>query len=235
VIAVISIFYWNRSTASAGEPESSTTVQPKYIGKLKFLALGDSYTIGESVAPSDRWPNQLAAQIRDGKIDLSDPLIIARTGWTTGDLLSAMDAAKLTDKYDLVMVLIGVNNQYQGRSEDEYRHQFVELLNRSIALADGKADRVVVLSIPDWGVTPFGRSSDAQQIAKEIDRFNAINREETKKTRAAYVDVTPASRQAATQPDLVADDGLHPSAKQYALWVAEATAAARSALVGNAR
>jgi len=129
-----------------------------------------------------------------------------------------------------VMLLIGVNNQYQGRSEEEYRKDFSTLLKRAIALANGKEDHVVILSIPDWGVTPFGHSSDQKRTAKEIDEFNAINREETAKTKAAYVDVTPASRQCTTQPDLVADDGLHPSGKQYGLWVDQALSASRAAL-----
>ena len=197
-------------------------VQPAYVGKLRFLALGDSYTIGESVAPRERWPMQLAARVRKDGIDLSDPVIIARTGWTSGDLLAGMDQAKLTGKFDLVMLLIGVNNQFQGRSEEEYRQQFSELLKRAVALAGGKAGHVVVLSIPDWSVMPFGRDFDAKRMSGEIDRFNVICREEAVAAGAGYVDVTAVSRGATTRPGLIAGDGLHPSGKQYGEWVTAA-------------
>ena len=205
-------------------------VQPAYQGKLRFLALGDSYTIGESVTPSERWPMQLAAKLRGDGIDLSDPVIIARTGWTTGDLLAGMDQAKLTGKFDLVMLLIGVNNQFQGRSEEEYRQQFSELLNRAVVLGGGKAGRVIVLSIPDWSVMPFGRNFDAKRMSGEIDRFNAICREETVAAGAAYVDVTATSRGATTRPGLIAGDGLHPSGEQYGEWVGAAMGAVKAAV-----
>jgi lysophospholipase L1-like esterase len=225
------VIYLRRNTpAVATGPETSTMVQPDHVGKLKFLALGDSYTIGESVHAAERWPNQLADRLRKSGIDLNDPLILAKTGWTTGDLLAAMDRAKFIDKYNLVMLMIGVNNQYQGRSEEEYRRDFAKLLQQAILLANGREDHVVILSIPDWGVTPFGHSSDQKRTAKEIDEFNAINREETAKTKAAYVDVTPASRQCTTQPDLVAEDGLHPSGKQYGLWVEKAAGVVQAIL-----
>ena len=214
------------------QADATAVVSPEHTGKYHFLALGDSYTIGESVPPADRWPMQLANQIRSGGIDLGDPLIIARTGWTTGNLLAAMDAAKLTDKFDLITILIGVNNQFQGRSEDEYRSQFVELLHRAIALANGNASHVVVLSIPDWGVSPFGRQVDGKKIAAAIDRFNQINREETAKIDAVYVNITPSSRRAATQPDWFADDGLHPTRAQYGDWITAAIKPVRAALGG---
>jgi lysophospholipase L1-like esterase len=222
------VFYWkgdqSQTIVDAGP------VQGAYVGKLRFLALGDSYTIGESVAPSERWPMQLAARLRARGIDLSDPIIIARTGWTTGDLMAAMDAAKLTDQFDLVMLLIGVNNQFQGRSEEEYRQQFAVLLKRSIALAGGKVGHVVVLSIPDWSVTPFGQQYDAKRVSGEIDEFNAICRDETVKAGAGFVDVCPLSREATTRPDFVAEDGLHPSGVQYGRWVDSALGAVELAL-----
>ncbi len=142
----------------------------------------------------------------------------------------AIDKAKLTDKFDLVTLLIGVNNQFQGRSEDEYQRQFVQLLTEAISLADKKAGRVVVLSIPDWGATPFGQQYDSKKIGAEIDRFNAINRQETAKAGAAYVDITPQSRSVTTQPDLVADDGLHPTENEYEVWVDAALDATKHAL-----
>ena len=140
----------------------------------RFLALGDSYTIGESVAEHERWPNQLAEIVKTAK-----PQIIAKTGWTTDELSAAIDAADPQGRFDLVTLLIGVNNQYRGRDAEEYRRQFVGLLNRAIEFAGGKPDRVVVVSIPDWGVTPFAAKRDRAVIAREIDRFNAINLAET--------------------------------------------------------
>jgi len=192
--------------------------RPPYGGKLKYLALGDSYTIGESVETKERWPMQLAARLRQAGVDMSDPIIIARTGWTTGNLQAAVDNANLGNDFDLVTLMIGVNNQFQGRSEEEYRGQFARLLQRSIIFAKGNAKHVFVLSIPDWTVTPFGSHYDVKRMSAEVDRFNSICREETGKTAAAYVDVTPTSRQVAERSDFVAGDGLHPSGKQYAAW-----------------
>lgn len=181
---------------------------------IRFLALGDSYTIGESVAPSDGWPNRLARALR-----IPEPQIIAKTGWTTDELSAAIDAADPKGPFDLVTVLIGVNNQYRGRSADEYRQQFAALLERAIGFAGGSAQRVVVVSIPDWGVTPYAAGRDRARIASEIDRFNAIGREETARAGARWVDITPISRRAAAERTLIAPDGLHPSAAMYAEWV----------------
>jgi len=200
---------------------------------MRFLALGDSYTIGESVQPADRWPVQLAALFRGGGLPVEDPLIIATTGWTTDELMAGIDRANPTGPYDLVSLLIGVNNQYRGRDPEEYRQQFVTLLNRAIAFADGRLSRVLVLSIPDWSVTPFAAGRDRVAIAADIDRFNIINREETAKLGAHYVDVTPISRRASNDPALIADDGLHPSGKMYTEWAKLAFLAAREALGKN--
>jgi len=186
---------------------------------LSYLALGDSYTIGESVDPAKRWPVQLTDKI--GKIsDVTiDVEIIARTGWTTGDLISAIDEKVPAGPYDLVSLLIGVNNQYQGRDTAEYRNEFVDLLQAAIKLAGNNSGNVLVLSIPDYGVTPFASNKDPEKIAREIDAFNTINLEETLKTEAAYVNVTPVSRKAADDSTLIAKDGLHPSGKMYSEWV----------------
>lgn len=178
----------------------------------RYLALGDSYTIGESVAPAERFPVQLARAL-----NLGEPQIIARTGWTTDELNAAIDAADPQGPFDLVTLLIGVNNQYRGRSADEYRTQFAALLQRAIGFAGGDASKVIVVSIPDWGVTPFAEGRDRAKIAREIDRFNAINREEASRAGAKWVDITPISRR--DDPALVAADGLHPSGKQYTEWV----------------
>ncbi len=191
---------------------------------MKFLALGDSYTIGESVAAAGRWPVQLTARLRERGFTIDEPLIIARTGWTTEELSRAIDRAQPPGPFDLVTLLIGVNNQYRGQSEGEYREQFAELLQRAIGFAGNDPSHVIVLSIPDWSVTPFaaqGRSqSGIAAVAAAIDRFNAINRAETLSRSAVhYIDVTPVSRQAAADRSLLADDGLHPSGRMYAEWV----------------
>ena len=191
---------------------------------MRYLALGDSYTIGESVAASERWPVQLTARLRARGLPIDDPLLIATTGWTTGELSRAIEQANPIGPFDLVTLLIGVNNQYRGRSADEYRKQFHALLQRAIAYAGDDPARVVVLSIPDWSVTPFATGMGAEQssldrIAGQIDQFNAINRAETERSGAHYLDITPISRQAAQDRSLLATDGLHPSGKMYAHWV----------------
>jgi len=222
---------------STDQPANGTAgddAGPRHPGKLRFLALGDSYTIGESVDPAQRWPVQLAALLRKEGLDVGDPTIIARTGWTTDELAAGIKRDEPQGTYDLVSLLIGVNNQFRGRDGEEYRRQFVELLGRAKGFAaGGDASRVLVLSIPDWGATPFGASRDRRAIAAAIDRFNAINREEASRAGARYVDVTPVSRRAPAEPDLVADDSLHPSGKMYAEWATLALPEARAALGGR--
>ncbi|MDL1910243.1 SGNH/GDSL hydrolase family protein [Chloroflexi bacterium CFX6] len=191
---------------------------------IRYLALGDSYTIGESIPETERWSGQLATLIessaRFGRTEGSgvEVAIIARTGWTTAELWEGIQAQDINPLYDLVSLLIGVNNQYRGYDINEYREQFVFLLNKSIEYAGGNPNRVFVLSIPDWGVTPFASGRDREKIAQEIDAFNAVNREETEKAGAHYIDTTPISREAADDSSLIAPDGLHPSGKMYAEW-----------------
>ncbi|NII55279.1 GDSL-type esterase/lipase family protein [Luteibacter sp. SG786] len=199
------------------------------MAKATFLALGDSYTIGEGVEEADRWPVQLVARLGELGIAVEAPRIVATTGWTTDELSAAMDAATLGDRYDLVTLLIGVNNQYRGRPADEYRQPFLALLRRAVALA-GDPRRVVVVSIPDWGVTAFAEGRDRAAIARDIDAFNAIAREETIRMHARWGDVTPASREAGAKPDMLVDDGLHPSGKQYAAWLKAILPEARAAV-----
>lgn len=184
---------------------------------IRYLALGDSYTIGESVSENERWSNQLAAALGDKGLAV-DVSIIARTGWTTSELWEGIQAREIAPPYDMVSLLIGVNNQYRGYDKDEYRKEFGFLLGKAIEYAGGDAKRVFVLSIPDWGITPFAAGRDQNQIAAEIDAFNAINLDESQKAGVHYVDVTSVSRQAAHDPTLVAVDGLHPSGKMYAEW-----------------
>jgi lysophospholipase L1-like esterase len=188
------------------------------VAEATFLALGDSYTIGEGVPVQGRWPAQLVARLRERGVMVGDPRIIATTGWTTDELSSAMDDAGLRGSFGLVTLLIGVNNQYRGRPAGEYREQFLALLHRAIALA-GDSRRVIVVSIPDWGVTAFAEGRDRAAIGSEIDTFNAIAHDETVRAHARWADVTPASREAAAKPGMLVEDGLHPSAAQYAAWV----------------
>jgi lysophospholipase L1-like esterase len=190
------------------------------VAEVRILALGDSYTIGEAVAVEARWPMRLAAMMRARGIAVAEPTIVATTGWTTDELSRGIDSANPRGPFDVVTLLIGVNNQYRGRSRDEYRDQFRSLLARAVAFAGGRAGRVVVLSIPDWGVTPFAAGRDRAMIAAEIDAFNEINRDEAKRAGAKYVDITPISRRASVEPALIAADGLHPSGLMYEAWAA---------------
>ena len=187
-----------------------------------YLALGDSYTIGESVQAEGSFPYQLAAELTKVKHPVSKPDIIATTGWTTDELIDAISNSNIKHKqYDIVTLLIGVNNQYRGYNQETYRTEFIQLLYTAIAHANDNKNNVFVLSIPDWGVTPYAYNRDRNQIAREIDQFNTINKQETEKAGATYIDITPISKQAANNPSLNAEDGLHPSAKMYGLWVKE--------------
>jgi lysophospholipase L1-like esterase len=201
----------------------------------RYLALGDSYTIGEGLAANENWPHQLAAALRAQGVAIADPEIIARTGWTTDELSAAMDAHAFHPPYDLVTLLIGVNNQYRGRDLGNYRVEFRKLLERAIALAGGNARHVVVVSIPDWGVTRFGAESgrDRAGIAREIDAFNAAAAEISAALHVRQADVTATSRDRGGDADMLAADGLHPSAAMYARWLPAVSAAARAALGGG--
>lgn len=200
-----------------------------------YLALGDSYTIGESVEPAGRWPVQLVKALRAEGIALDTPRIIATTGWTTDELSAAIDAAEpLGDGYALVSLLIGVNNQYRGRAVDEYAREFTRLLERAIGFAGRRADRVLVLAIPDWGVTPFAADSgrDTATIASELDAYNAAAAKVCATHGVAFIDIAPVSRVRGAEPVMLADDGLHPSAAMYAEWTQLALPVARRLLAG---
>ena len=207
-------------SASGPEEEKVIPVIPIPVQKdtIRYLALGDSYTIGESVAPIDRYPEQLAGRLKATGIPISDPVIIARTGWSTGDLISAMDANPPSPPFRIVTLLIGVNNQYRQLGLSGYEVQFKELLNRAIQYAG--RERVFVFSIPDYAYTPFGqRTSDPSRISREIDEYNALNRKITEGQGVLYFDITPISRRGLEEPALVASDGLHPSGEMYRCWV----------------
>jgi len=200
---------------------------------MRLLALGDSYTIGESVPETERWPVHLVHLLQKSNIGVDELTIIARTGWTTYELLNGIEEANVTAIYDLVSLLIGVNNQYRGLSQVEYYREFKTLLERAIAFAGGDPGSVLVLSIPDWSVTPFAEAQDVNQIALEIKRFNAINEGEALSYGANYVNVTPISRQAAGEASLLAGDGLHPSGRMYAQWAELAYPIVRTVLKRN--
>lgn len=185
---------------------------------VKYLALGDSYTIGESVTEAERWPVQLAEALRKKGKQIEGPKIIATTGWRTDNLKNAIDIAKLKNEYSLVSLLIGVNNQYQGKPIETFTKEFEELLNTAITLAGGKKENVFVVSIPDYGYTPFGKPKQ-EKISKELDQYNKISREIVEKYNIRYFYITDISRKGFEDPELVASDGLHPSGKQYGLWV----------------
>jgi lysophospholipase L1-like esterase len=183
-----------------------------------YLALGDSYTIGQSVSEADRFPSQVVRLLENDSIKISDPKIVAVTGWTTTNLINALNLIPPQNNYSLVSLLIGVNNQYQGRSIEDYRTDFTLLLNRAIQYARSKPDHVFVLSIPDYSVTPFAQNSDKQKTASEIDSFNLANKSISMLLGVNYLDITPISREAKNNPSLIANDGLHPSGLQYKLW-----------------
>jgi len=189
--------------------------QSKEPDSYSYLALGDSYTIGESVKESERWPVQLYKSLKN---KISYPTIIAKSGWTTDQLIDTLNKTKFKN-YDFVSLLIGVNNQYRGRSTESFKKDFIELLERSIKYANGKKERVFVVSIPDWGVTPFANGKDRNIIEKEINEFNNIISKECSINEIKFFDVTQNSRTASQNKSLIAEDGLHPSKKMYKQWV----------------
>jgi lysophospholipase L1-like esterase len=180
------------------------------------------------VATTERWPVQLAQRLRGEGFNVAEPKIIARTGWTARELSAAIDNAGPGGPYHLVTLLIGVNNQFRGLGIESYRTELARLLRRAVELAAGEPSRVIVLSIPDWGVTPFAEGADRRRIAREIDLFNAVTREETLRIDARYIDITPISRLAQADASLLADDGLHPSGKMYEEWTDLLMPAARA-------
>lgn len=188
--------------------------------KLTYLALGDSYTIGEAVEQSESFPYQLVEILNAQNFQFENPKIIAKTGWTTDELRHAIQQEQVVETFDLVTLLIGVNNQYRGYAQETYRKEFAELLELAIGFAGGGKNKVYVISIPDWGVTEFAKQSgrDLQTISNEIDAFNTINRQEAEAKQVTYVDITPISRQAIKKQTLIASDGLHPSGKMYGEW-----------------
>ena len=226
VVAFISCFAFackkNKDTVTETvTPADTTTIsntKPNDSTNKTFLALGDSYTIGQSVGVGDRFPAQTIALLKSNGINMQDAEYIATSGWTTVNLLNAITVQNPVGPYDIVTLLIGVNDQYQSGDTTGYRDRFTELLKEAIQFAAAKPSHVFVVSIPDYSVTPFASGSNVAEISKEIDEFNAINKEVTMSLQAIYTDITPSTREALHDPELIAGDGLHPSAKEYAVW-----------------
>lgn len=194
------------------------------LDSLSYLALGDSYTIGESVSLSERYPVQIKDLINaDSSLQpMGEPLIIATTGWTTNELQEGIAKAEIEgNAYDYVSLLIGVNNQYRGYTIDQYVKEFEELLQNALAFAKNDTGRAVVISIPDYGVTPYGRRGDQDKIATELNQYNQIAEEIAARYGVDFLNITEISREAETDSALIASDQLHPSGLQYKRWVDE--------------
>jgi lysophospholipase L1-like esterase len=183
-----------------------------------YLALGDSYTIGEGVPLYESFPYQAVQMLRQNGHAFHAPEIVAKTGWTTFELAEHLIHTQLNPSYDFVTLLIGVNNQYRGLSQEEYAADFEFLLKKAIHFAGEKHERVIVISIPDWGATPFAAGKDAYKITTEIDAFNNINKNITQQYKCPYINITPGSREAQSKSELLAADKLHPSGVEYKRW-----------------
>jgi len=213
---ILALLFLNCEEGIVIEPDTESIVETNSTDSLTYLALGDSYTIGESVSFDERYPIQLADSLLPDR-DNREVKIIARTGWRTDNLKNGINGTSgLLEKYDLVSLLIGVNNQYQGRSLEEYKIEFRELLQQAIGFAGNNKKRVFVISIPDYAYTPFGNGDPA--ISEEIDNFNVANKAITDELGIKYFNITSISREGLSKPFLVANDGLHPSGQQYNRW-----------------
>jgi lysophospholipase L1-like esterase len=192
--------------------------QSKRPAMYSYLALGDSYTIGEQVPMKENFPHQAVQLLHKQNIEVADPVIIATTGWTTDELAASIREHNIKETFSFVSLLIGVNNQYRGRSVENYKEEYTQLLNTAIAFANNKPEDVFVLSIPDWGATPFADGRDKEKIAREIDAYNEACKQITLAHKCHFIDITPSTRQNGHKTEFVAGDGLHPSAKEYTIW-----------------
>jgi len=203
---------------------------PQQKKAYTYLALGDSYTIGEQVKDDRNFPNQTVALLSEQGFAFKAPAIVAKTGWTTDELEAGIKKANLQKHYDFVTLLIGVNNQYRGRTVDDYIQQFESLLKKALDYVNNDSSRVIVLSIPDWGITPFAEGRDRKQIAGQIDTYNAANKQVADKYKVHYIEITSSTREAIYDLELLAKDGLHPSGKEYAKWAKKIAALITSGL-----
>lgn len=197
-----------------------------------YLALGDSYTIGEQVPAEENFPHQLVALLNQEAAKVTPPVIIATTGWTTDELAAAIKERNLKEVFSFVTLLIGVNNQYRGRDIDNYKQEYRQLIETAIRYANGKREHVFVLSIPDWGVTPFAEGRDKIKIAHEIDTYNNACKEITVAHKCHYLDITDSTRKNGNNPEYLAGDGLHPSGKEYQIWAERLAPMVANVLIG---
>ncbi|MGZ3946354.1 MAG: SGNH/GDSL hydrolase family protein [Mucilaginibacter sp.] len=223
-LLIVTLFACNKKTgvipSGTGSVDSKLTAPPVVTNdSVSYLALGDSYTYGVGLSQDQSYPFQLATQLKGENYLAKDPLVIAFQGWKAGDLLAGIAAHNITKKFDFVTILIGVNDQDKGTDPKLYAMQLDSLINEATAFANGYGNRVFVISIPDWSVTPFATGMNISQIKMGVALFNSINEAESKRLGANYVDISAISEQAATDPTLTGSDGLHPSAKGYSLWV----------------
>jgi lysophospholipase L1-like esterase len=218
VIAIILLFF--NCTANENEfPITSQVISPNEQKEFNYLALGDSYTVGESVASNQSFPMQLSRRLESELNTRIETKIIARTGWRTDDLQNGIANTRIDKPQDLVTLLIGVNNQYQGRPFEQYEREFPELLITALDFVEGDTEKVLVISIPDYAFTPFGQSRDVEKISREIDQYNAFARSIAIENKVRYVEITDITRLGLEQPQLVASDGLHPSGEAYSKFV----------------
>lgn len=219
---IIAILFLSINILSCSNKTVPTMDKTDNKKAITYLAIGDSYTIGEQLPAKDNFPNQVYSLMKKDFPDFAEPRIIAKTGWTTDELEKGIILADKTEplqtSYNFVSLLIGVNNQYRGRTVKNYKPEFEELLKKAIRFAGNNAAHVVVVSIPDWGVTPFAKGRDSNKIAKEIDAYNDAAKEITSRYNVNYIGITPWTREAATDNSLLAADGLHPSGKEYKRW-----------------
>ena len=217
----------NRSSLNA------TTDKQKQEGMYTYLALGDSYTIGEAVPMAENFPHQVTELLKQQNFDVAAPVIVAKTGWTTDELAMAIREHNITDSFSFVTLLIGVNNQYRRRDLANYKDEFVQLLDQALAFANGHRDKVFVVSIPDWGVTPFADGRNREQIAKEIDEYNNAAKEISSHYKCHYLDITESTRHNGNNALFLAEDKLHPSGKEYAVWAAKLAPVIARSLKGS--
>ena len=215
----VGLILFNCNSNSDTSSNADGTENPTVPKNFKLISLGDSYTIGQSVCESCRFPAQLkdSLQARYTELDTFNLEIIAQTGWTTTNLKNAISSADPQTDFDLITLLIGVNNQYQNKPFELYETEFVELVSTAISLVGGDASKLIVVSIPDYAFTPFGNGNPS--ISQEIDNFNLVNQAITDSIGVSYFDITPISREGLDKPELVASDNLHPSGIQYSRWV----------------
>ena len=206
------------SATEIGQPQYETPIANS-DATYSYLALGDSYTVGESVPSTVSFPVQLVVQLNEALEDKTQVDVLATTGWRTDNLLNAINAQALNTNYDIVTLLIGVNNQYQNRPFSQYETEFSTLLDKAITFAKGENDRVFVISIPDYAYTPFAANSDREQISAEIDQYNAYAHESATAAGVQFINITDITRMGLDEPELLASDGLHPSGEAYRRFV----------------